>query len=140
MQNFVAFSEYMNFNSNILTIWIPRRTKIWSIKLIKPSAFQTSRVIQKVKELFLVKPGNFLLQKPTALDYIISQELLPPKCFDVTPHGIISQIWYMWESIDKRTDVWSCIYTQIFSPKKLVFPLQKKLLNFFLTFCLPLIF
>ena len=42
-----------------------------------------------------------------------------------------------YQPTDKRTDVWSrpsCIYTQIFSPKKLVFPPIKILSKMFLTF------
>ena len=46
-------------------------------------------------------------------------------------------------STDKRTDVWSrpsCIYTQIFSPKKNWFFLYKKNSQFFFDFCLPLFY
>ena len=46
-------------------------------------------------------------------------------------------------STDKRTDVWSrpsCIYTQIFSPKKTGFPPMKNTFQIFFDFCLPLFY
>ena len=44
---------------------------------------------------------------------------------------------------DKRTDVWSrpsCIYTQIFSPKKTGFSPIKNTFQIFFDFCLPLFY
>ena len=53
----------------------------------------------------------------------------------------IIQLYTSTKFTDKRTDVWSqpsCIYTQIFSPKKLVPPI-KNTFQIFFDFCLPLV-
>ena len=56
-----------------------------------------------------------------------------PCIFEIVPKGMTT---------DKRTDVWSrpsCIYTQIFSPKKTGFSSIRNFQNFF-DFCLPLFY